>query len=85
MTMTMTCCKLFDCPLRQVDHVGGRSRPIITIYISTMCQVDQGGGPGKRPTTAGKKIKTQANELVAFIIELIIFIVIIKNPPPPKA
>ena len=50
-----------------------------------MCQVDQGGGPGKRPTTAGKKIKTQANELVTFIIELIIFIVIIKNPPPPKA
>ena len=26
--------------------------------------MDQGGGPGKRPTTAGKKIKTQANELV---------------------
>ena len=48
-----------------------------------MCQVDQGGGPGKRPTTAGKKIKTQANELVGFIIELIIIIVIIKNPPPP--
>ena len=48
-----------------------------------MFQVDQGGGPGKRPTTAGKKIKTQANELV--IIELIIFIVIIKNPPQPKA
>ena len=47
-----------------------------------MFQVDQGGGPGKRPTTAGKKIKTQANELV--IIELIIFIVIIKNPPPPN-
>ena len=52
-------------------------------YSLAMCQVDQGGGPGKRPTTAGKKIKTQANELVGFVIELIIFIVIIKNPPPP--
>jgi len=41
---------------------GSRNTFIKTLFAGD--KVDQGGGPGKRPTTAGKKIKTQANELV---------------------
>ena len=45
---------------------------MIMIERRILPQVDQGGGPGKRPTTAGKKIKTQANELVVIIIIILL-------------